>query len=184
MGFNSFRCDMQLPRDPACSQQPQPLSGTSLIPDCCFVGFLFKTTVLSVRKRPDFPASGQWEVVTEAGGVRESHIFDAVMVCTGHYQEPYLPLASFPGKPCPSSGVAPQGFPPHPVVPWLYFPLQTQIQAVGTIQNLPWSGAVWVGDSLCPFLAGQGELCMWELTAMQLPHWSRQDPDPMEMVGK
>ncbi|NXF20781.1 FMO4 monooxygenase, partial [Rhodinocichla rosea] len=56
-----------------------------------------QTTVLSVRKRPDFSASGQWEVVTESHGVRESHVFDAVMVCTGHYQEPYLPLASFPG---------------------------------------------------------------------------------------
>ncbi|XP_026709871.1 dimethylaniline monooxygenase [N-oxide-forming] 4-like isoform X1 [Athene cunicularia] len=57
----------------------------------------FKTTALSVRKRPDFATSGQWEVVTETSGIQESHIFDAVMVCTGHYQEPYLPLASFPG---------------------------------------------------------------------------------------
>ncbi|PKK27230.1 flavin containing monooxygenase 4 [Columba livia] len=57
----------------------------------------FKTTAVSVRKRPDFAASGQWEVITETDGVQESHIFDAVMVCTGHYQEPYLPLASFPG---------------------------------------------------------------------------------------
>ncbi|KFP02366.1 Dimethylaniline monooxygenase [N-oxide-forming] 4, partial [Calypte anna] len=57
----------------------------------------FKTTVLSVRKQPDFATSGQWEVVTKADGVQESHVFDAVMVCTGHYQEPYLPLASFPG---------------------------------------------------------------------------------------
>ncbi|NXM24031.1 FMO4 monooxygenase, partial [Oxyruncus cristatus] len=57
----------------------------------------FKTTALSVRKRPDFATSGQWEVVTETDGVRESHIFDAVMICTGHYQEPYLPLDSFPG---------------------------------------------------------------------------------------
>ncbi|NXT67075.1 FMO4 monooxygenase, partial [Chaetops frenatus] len=57
----------------------------------------FQTTVLSVRKRPDFTTSGQWEVVTETNSVRECHVFDAVMVCTGHYQEPYLPLASFPG---------------------------------------------------------------------------------------
>ncbi|KAI1236520.1 Dimethylaniline monooxygenase, partial [Lamprotornis superbus] len=97
VGFNGFRRDMQHPRDPACSWQPQPFTGTSLIPDCCFVGLLCKTTVLSVRRCPDFTTSGQWEVVTEAGGVCESHIFDAVMVCTGHYQEPYLPLASFPG---------------------------------------------------------------------------------------
>ncbi|KFW76687.1 Dimethylaniline monooxygenase [N-oxide-forming] 4, partial [Phalacrocorax carbo] len=57
----------------------------------------FKTTALSVRKRPDFATSGQWEVVTETDGIQESHVFDAVMVCTGHYQEPYLPLACFPG---------------------------------------------------------------------------------------
>ncbi|NXX51639.1 FMO4 monooxygenase, partial [Tricholaema leucomelas] len=57
----------------------------------------FKTTVLSVRKCPDFTTSGQWEVVTEIDGVQELHIFDAVMVCTGHFQEPYFPLASFPG---------------------------------------------------------------------------------------
>ncbi|NXU47461.1 FMO4 monooxygenase, partial [Turnix velox] len=57
----------------------------------------FKTTVLSVRRRPDFASSGQWEVVTQTDGVQESHIFDAVMVCTGHFQKPYLPLTSFPG---------------------------------------------------------------------------------------
>ncbi|NWR74641.1 FMO4 monooxygenase, partial [Centropus unirufus] len=57
----------------------------------------FKTTALSVRKHPDFTTSGQWEVVTETDGVQELHVFDAVMVCTGHYQEPYLPLAFFPG---------------------------------------------------------------------------------------
>lgn len=44
-------------------------------------------------------------MVTEIDGVQELHIFDAVMVCTGHYQEPYFPLASFPGEPCLSSGV-------------------------------------------------------------------------------
>lgn len=128
VGFNSFRGDMQLPRDPACSWQPQPFTGTSpkhgVITDRCFVGLWCKTTVLSVRKRPDFTTSGQWEVVTETGSVRESHIFDAVMVCTGHYQEPYLPLASFPGKPCPSSGVCwgcPTGFPPAPMGPLVVF---------------------------------------------------------------
>uniref|UniRef100_A0A8C0B3V9 Flavin-containing monooxygenase n=1 Tax=Buteo japonicus TaxID=224669 RepID=A0A8C0B3V9_9AVES len=57
----------------------------------------FRTTVLSVRKRPDFTTSGQWEVVTETNSIREVHVFDAVMVCTGHFQEPYLPLAFFPG---------------------------------------------------------------------------------------
>ncbi|XP_074453724.1 dimethylaniline monooxygenase [N-oxide-forming] 2-like isoform X2 [Larus michahellis] len=69
----------------------------------------FKTTALSVRRRPDFATSGQWEVVTETDGVRESHVFDAVMVCTGHYQEPYLPLASFPALPLGQVGPSPYG---------------------------------------------------------------------------
>ncbi|XP_073212457.1 dimethylaniline monooxygenase [N-oxide-forming] 4-like isoform X2 [Lepidochelys kempii] len=57
----------------------------------------FKTTVHSVRKRPDFSTTGQWDVVTETDGTVESAIFDAVMVCSGHYAEPHLPLDSFPG---------------------------------------------------------------------------------------
>uniref|UniRef100_A0A8C3LSR9 Flavin-containing monooxygenase n=1 Tax=Chrysolophus pictus TaxID=9089 RepID=A0A8C3LSR9_CHRPC len=57
----------------------------------------FKTTVISVRKRPDFATSGQWDVITETEGIQESHIFDAVMVCAGNFQKPHLPLASFPG---------------------------------------------------------------------------------------
>ncbi|XP_074858694.1 dimethylaniline monooxygenase [N-oxide-forming] 2-like isoform X2 [Carettochelys insculpta] len=57
----------------------------------------FQTTVLSVRKQPDFSTTGQWAVVTETNGRVESAIFDAVMVCSGHYAEPHLPLDSFPG---------------------------------------------------------------------------------------
>lgn len=107
---------MQLPRNSACPWQPQPFAGRwapkhGTVPDCCFVGLWCKTTAVSVRKRPDFAASGQWEVITETDGVQESHVFDAVMVCTGHYQEPYLPLASFPGEPCFSTQVG-WGFPP------------------------------------------------------------------------
>ncbi|NXD08497.1 FMO1 monooxygenase, partial [Nothocercus nigrocapillus] len=56
-----------------------------------------QTTVLSVRKRPDFATTGQWDVVTEAGGTRTSHVFDAVMVCSGNFWDPSLPLHAFPG---------------------------------------------------------------------------------------
>lgn len=97
---SSFRAEIRFLRD----QQPQPFVGSSFLKlgtasDRNFIGFWCKTTVLSVRKRPDFATSGQWEVVTETEGVQESHVFDAVMVCTGHYQVPHLPLASFPGEP-------------------------------------------------------------------------------------
>ncbi|NXX22153.1 FMO1 monooxygenase, partial [Podargus strigoides] len=57
----------------------------------------FGTTVVSVRKRPDFATTGQWDVVTEADGKQTSHVFDAVMVCSGNFSEPSLPLQSFPG---------------------------------------------------------------------------------------
>ncbi|NXM87900.1 FMO1 monooxygenase, partial [Oenanthe oenanthe] len=55
------------------------------------------TTVVSIRQSPDFAATGQWNVVTEAGGKQTSHVFDAVMVCSGSFSEPSLPLQGFPG---------------------------------------------------------------------------------------
>uniref|UniRef100_A0A3P9JM91 Flavin-containing monooxygenase n=1 Tax=Oryzias latipes TaxID=8090 RepID=A0A3P9JM91_ORYLA len=58
----------------------------------------FQTTVVSVRQRADFAVTGQWDVDTEsAAGQRETHIFDAVLVCSGHYTQPHLPLSDFPG---------------------------------------------------------------------------------------
>ncbi|XP_068808035.1 flavin-containing monooxygenase 1-like isoform X3 [Struthio camelus] len=57
----------------------------------------FGTAVVSVRRRPDFAATGQWDVVAEADGTRASHVFDAVMVCSGNFWEPSLPLHCFPG---------------------------------------------------------------------------------------
>uniref|UniRef100_A0A8C4TMD9 Flavin-containing monooxygenase n=1 Tax=Erpetoichthys calabaricus TaxID=27687 RepID=A0A8C4TMD9_ERPCA len=58
----------------------------------------FKTLVRSVKKRPDFTRSGQWEVVTvNSEGLEESAIFDGVLVCAGHHTYPHLPLQDFPG---------------------------------------------------------------------------------------
>lgn len=57
----------------------------------------FKTTVRSVTKRPDFSETGQWDVVTETEGKQDRAVFDAVMVCTGQFLSPHLPLESFPG---------------------------------------------------------------------------------------
>ncbi|XP_009473310.1 PREDICTED: dimethylaniline monooxygenase [N-oxide-forming] 5-like, partial [Nipponia nippon] len=56
----------------------------------------FRTSVCRVAKRPDFAATGQWEVVTESEGKQEAAIFDAVLVCTGHHTEAHLPLSAFP----------------------------------------------------------------------------------------
>ncbi|XP_063096249.1 dimethylaniline monooxygenase [N-oxide-forming] 2 isoform X2 [Cavia porcellus] len=57
----------------------------------------FQTTVLTVKKHPDFSSSGQWEVVTQSDGKEQSAVFDAVMVCSGHHILPHIPLKSFPG---------------------------------------------------------------------------------------
>lgn len=57
-----------------------------------------QTSVKTIRERPDFSRSGQWEVVTEGGGGQEEkHVFDAVICCSGHYTYPNLPLKDFPG---------------------------------------------------------------------------------------
>ncbi|XP_059922512.1 flavin-containing monooxygenase 5-like [Gadus macrocephalus] len=58
----------------------------------------FQKTVVSVRQRPDFPVTGQWEIETEEKpGQRETHVFDAVIVGSGHFTNPHLPLHDFPG---------------------------------------------------------------------------------------
>lgn len=60
---------------------------------------LCQTTVISVRQTTNFEVTGQWEVETESReGQRETRVFDAVMVCTGHFTQPHLPLRDFPGK--------------------------------------------------------------------------------------
>ncbi|XP_068397333.1 flavin-containing monooxygenase 3 isoform X2 [Eschrichtius robustus] len=56
-----------------------------------------KTLVSSVSKRPDFSVTGQWDVTTEKDGKKESAVFDAVMICSGHHVYPNLPKESFPG---------------------------------------------------------------------------------------
>ncbi|XP_076009203.1 flavin-containing monooxygenase 5-like isoform X1 [Genypterus blacodes] len=58
----------------------------------------FQTTVKSVKPRPDFARSGQWEVVTEdKDGQQQSQVFDAVICCSGHYTYPNIPFKDFPG---------------------------------------------------------------------------------------
>ncbi|XP_069825152.1 flavin-containing monooxygenase 5-like isoform X1 [Dendropsophus ebraccatus] len=57
----------------------------------------FKTSVVSVKKRPDFTATGQWDVTTEHEGKQETQVFDAILVCVGHHTAPNLSLQSFPG---------------------------------------------------------------------------------------
>ncbi|KAM9685475.1 LOW QUALITY PROTEIN: flavin-containing monooxygenase 5-like [Trichechus inunguis] len=60
-----------------------------------YIQFLSK--IRGVRKRPDFSSTGQWDVVVEAEGKQKSYVFDGIMVCTGFYADPFLPLHNFPG---------------------------------------------------------------------------------------
>ncbi|XP_053892677.1 flavin-containing monooxygenase 3-like isoform X2 [Malaclemys terrapin pileata] len=57
----------------------------------------FKTMVSSIKKRSDFPVTGQWDVITKQDGKEESAVFDAVMVCSGHHVYPNFPVDCFPG---------------------------------------------------------------------------------------
>ena len=64
----------------------------------CVCVCVCQTTVVSVRQTLDFASTGQWEVETESSdGQRETRVFDAVIVCTGHFTQPHLPLKDFPG---------------------------------------------------------------------------------------
>lgn len=64
----------------------------------CVWTHTFQTKVTSVTQRSDFSVSGQWDIVTvNKDQEEERHVFDAVMVCSGHYTKPTLPLSDFPG---------------------------------------------------------------------------------------
>lgn len=52
----------------------------------------------SINKCPDFSTTGKWEVTTEKNGKKETAVFDAIMICSGHHVYPHLPKDSFPGK--------------------------------------------------------------------------------------
>ncbi|CAN9500627.1 unnamed protein product [Ophioblennius macclurei] len=58
----------------------------------------FQTSVKTVAQRQDFATTGQWDIVTvNKDGEEEQHIFDAILVCSGHYNEPFLPLSGLKG---------------------------------------------------------------------------------------
>ncbi|KAJ7986576.1 hypothetical protein DPEC_G00341300 [Dallia pectoralis] len=72
----------------------------------------FQTSVQSVTQQPDFSCSGQWEVVTkDRDGREETRVFDGVLVCSGHFTLPFLPLSQFPGH---------ESFPGHCLHSWEY----------------------------------------------------------------
>ncbi|XP_069825155.1 dimethylaniline monooxygenase [N-oxide-forming] 2-like [Dendropsophus ebraccatus] len=57
----------------------------------------FQTKVCSVKQHDDFATTGKWNIVVEKGRRKKTDVFDAVIVCNGHYTNPYLPLDCFSG---------------------------------------------------------------------------------------
>lgn len=53
--------------------------------------------MVNVKKSEDFKTSGKWSVTTRdvTTGQTEDHVFDAVMLCTGHHADKNVP--DFPG---------------------------------------------------------------------------------------
>ena len=62
----------------------------------------FETEILEVKKHSLFKETGQWEVTSRHQGEEKTETFDFVMVCSGHFAEPYNPHfngeESFTGK--------------------------------------------------------------------------------------
>ncbi|XP_041646427.1 flavin-containing monooxygenase 5-like [Cheilinus undulatus] len=76
-----------------------PLPGVLCFPGQGSPFMSVRTTVRSVTQRADFSESGRWDVVTVTrNGDEERHVFDTVLVCSGHYTHPALPLTDFPGN--------------------------------------------------------------------------------------
>ncbi|XP_047272175.1 dimethylaniline monooxygenase [N-oxide-forming] 4 isoform X5 [Homo sapiens] len=86
-GLSSIKCCVDEDLEPTCFERSDDIGGL----------WKFTTTVCSITKRPDFSETGQWDVVTETEGKQNRAVFDAVMVCTGHFLNPHLPLEAFPG---------------------------------------------------------------------------------------
>ncbi|XP_063747787.1 LOW QUALITY PROTEIN: flavin-containing monooxygenase 5-like [Eleginops maclovinus] len=97
MAFSDFPPPAELPNNMHHSEVLQYIrfyaQAFNLLQHICF-----KTAVVSVRQTPDFATTGRWEEETESReGLRETCVFDAVIVCSGHFTHPHLPLSDFPG---------------------------------------------------------------------------------------
>ncbi|MBZ3875085.1 Dimethylaniline monooxygenase [N-oxide-forming] 5 [Sciurus carolinensis] len=87
-GLSSAKCCLDKDLESVCFERTDDIGGLCR----------YQTTVYSVKKRPDFSSSGQWDVVTECKGKKKANVFDGVMVCTGHHTNAHLPLEIFPVK--------------------------------------------------------------------------------------
>nr|XP_045732133.1 flavin-containing monooxygenase 3 isoform X2 [Mirounga angustirostris] len=86
-GLASIRSCLEEGLEPICFEKSEDIGGL----------WKFSTLVSGINKHPDFSITGQWDVTTERNGKKESAIFDAVLICSGHHVYPNLPKESFPG---------------------------------------------------------------------------------------
>ncbi|XP_037360331.1 flavin-containing monooxygenase 3 isoform X2 [Talpa occidentalis] len=86
-GLASIRSCLEEGLEPICFERSKDVGGL----------WKFSTLVSSINKCPDFSVTGQWNVTTEKDGKKQSAVFDAVMICSGHHVYPNIPKESFPG---------------------------------------------------------------------------------------
>lgn len=56
----------------------------------------FNAAVLELKRAADFASTGRWQLkIKEGDGEERTEIFDAVLLCSGHHAEKYIP--KFPG---------------------------------------------------------------------------------------
>uniref|UniRef100_A0A3Q2DPN1 Flavin-containing monooxygenase n=1 Tax=Cyprinodon variegatus TaxID=28743 RepID=A0A3Q2DPN1_CYPVA len=106
-GLTSIKACLDEGMEPTCFesslQRKEVLMGfellcTSISPTDPPTNYRYSSMIMETRYLPDFPRTGQWEVVTEnKDGLEERHVFDAVICCSGHFNYPNLPLKDFPG---------------------------------------------------------------------------------------
>ncbi|KAL7984728.1 hypothetical protein Chor_003298 [Crotalus horridus] len=86
-GLTAIKCCLDEGLQPTCFERSEDIGGL----------WRFQAQVCHLRKHRDFPITGQWVIVTEMNGKQESAVFDAVLICTGLYVQPYFPLDLFLG---------------------------------------------------------------------------------------
>ncbi|KAH3798397.1 flavin-containing monooxygenase 5-like isoform X2 [Dreissena polymorpha] len=57
----------------------------------------FSTEIVSLKRSKEFSSTGQWDITVKhkTTGKEEEHVYDAVLVCTGHHADVHIP--QFPG---------------------------------------------------------------------------------------
>ncbi|KAI4579403.1 hypothetical protein MJT46_000771 [Ovis ammon polii x Ovis aries] len=86
-GLGAIKICLEEGLEPICFEEGNDIGGL----------WRYESKVCSVKKHSDFSLTGQWDVVVQAEGKQESYVFDGIMVCSGLFTNPFMPLQKFPG---------------------------------------------------------------------------------------